>query len=309
MNEYIFHNIDNDNIAYWLGFIAADGSVSKTKNQLEIGLSSKDREHLEAFCDFLDIDKTIIIDRQNKCKDKYYPVSIIHIYNKTIKDDLALYGIVPDKSHKNIDFLSYIPDNYKMPFIIGYLDGDGWFMFTDKSHGFGFCGNQSLISNISSFLKQKYNWKNFNFHQDSKSKITYNLQTSSINKTLDFLQDYLSYSNTCDLLKRKQNKAIELLSFCVSHKSYDSSNKAYKKCLICKTDFHPLNDNQKYCCQECAHKANYRCEHPDKETLFNVLKDNNGNFTKVGILYNVSDNTIRKWCKKVELPYHSKDYK
>ena len=29
----------------------------------------------------------------------------------------------------------------------------------------------------------------------------------------------------------------------------------------------------------------------------------------VGEIYNVTDNAVRKWCKKYNMPYHSKDYK
>ena len=36
--------------------------------------------------------------------------------------------------------------------------------------------------------------------------------------------------------------------------------------------------------------------------------ENNGNFTKVGKIFGVNDNSIRKVCKKYNLPYHSKDY-
>lgn len=32
-------------------------------------------------------------------------------------------------------------------------------------------------------------------------------------------------------------------------------------------------------------------------------------FTKIGEMFGVSDNTIRKWCKKYELPYRTKDLK
>ena len=30
-------------------------------------------------------------------------------------------------------------------------------------------------------------------------------------------------------------------------------------------------------------------------------------FTKIGEMYNVSDNAVRKWCKKYELPYRRSD--
>lgn len=35
------------------------------------------------------------------------------------------YGIVQNKTYKNIDYLKYIPDEHKIDFIIGLFDGDG----------------------------------------------------------------------------------------------------------------------------------------------------------------------------------------
>ncbi len=54
---------------------------------------------------------------------------------------------------------------------------------------------------------------------------------------------------------------------------------------------------------------NYNSNIPEKEILSKQLYDNNGNFTAVAKLYNVSDNAIRKWCIKHGMPYHSSDYK
>ena len=46
-----------------------------------------------------------------------------------------------------------------------------------------------------------------------------------------------------------------------------------------------------------------------KEELYEKLLENEGNFTKVGSFYGISDNAIRKKCKNFDLPYHSSDYK
>lgn len=73
-------------------------------------------------------------------------------------------------------------------------------------------------------------------------------------------------------------------------------------------------------CVECYHK-NLRLkksssqentqviDKPTKEELIQILKDNNGNFSAVGRLFNLTGNAIVKWCKGYDLPYHSGDYK
>ena len=58
-------------------------------------------------------------------------------------------------------------------------------------------------------------------------------------------------------------------------------------------------------CNSCSakHKNTFKVspeQRPDKETLFELIKTTS--FTAIGKMYNVSDNTIRKWCKNYNLP-------
>lgn len=66
-------------------------------------------------------------------------------------------------------------------------------------------------------------------------------------------------------------------------------------------------------CQACSNRqfsylGRTGNDYPTKEELQKLLKDNFGNFSLVGRIYGVTDNTIRKWCKKNDLPTHSIDY-
>lgn len=73
-----------------------------------------------------------------------------------------------------------------------------------------------------------------------------------------------------------------------------------KKCgkEICK-------DNESGLCRSCVQiKTDI-----SKEELYQALLDNKGNFTKVGAIYGISDNAIRKKCKTYGLPHLSSDYK
>ena len=46
---YFAKENENPNMAWLLGFLASDGTVSKTKNSIKIGLSARDKEILEKF--------------------------------------------------------------------------------------------------------------------------------------------------------------------------------------------------------------------------------------------------------------------
>ena len=60
-------------------------------------------------------------------------------------------------------------------------------------------------------------------------------------------------------------------------------------------------------CIQCSHKLQYRTEHPDRETLKKLIRTLP--FTTIGKQYNVSDNTVRKWCDKYNLPRKSTEIK
>ena len=60
-------------------------------------------------------------------------------------------------------------------------------------------------------------------------------------------------------------------------------------------------------CVDCSNKQQRTVERPDKDTLYQLLKENS--FCAVGRMYGVSDNAIRKWCKAYDLPTRAKDYK
>ena len=62
-------------------------------------------------------------------------------------------------------------------------------------------------------------------------------------------------------------------------------------------------------CAKCYKESIRVVERPSKEVLYELLVDNKGNFTKLGKMFHVSDNAIRKWCKTYDIPSHSRDYK
>ena len=77
----------------------------------------------------------------------------------------------------------------------------------------------------------------------------------------------------------------------------------------CGKEFHTSHGrNKKYCSNDCSSK--FRSYHkvdnkPSKEELLNLIKS--FNFEKIGKMYNVSSNAVRKWCISYNLPYKKKD--
>lgn len=111
-------------------------------------------------------------------------------------DDLSQYSIVAGKTYLDINFLSFIKEEYQFPYICGYLDGDGWIVHTQKARSFGMCGNQKTIDAIRNYLNDRYDWS-LNLLQDKRSKQTYSFQTESNVKLTQFLNDYCGMAEWC----------------------------------------------------------------------------------------------------------------
>lgn len=315
MNEKFFNQINSNNVAYWIGFIAADGTISVSKNKLGFGLSSKDKVQLEKFKITIN-NENVITERNTLCTNgKYYPSCYLNIYSKQIVSDLLKYGIEERKSYKDIDFLSYIPDEYKFSFICGLFDGDGWFCNTEKSKSFGICGSEKNIKSVASFLKNSFNWDKLEPHKDSTSKSTFYLQTSAKGKLLDFINAYLDLECSCDLLERKVLIAKDLkqqILISNAQKQQKQQNKVSLKkaivCPICNKAFVPFKPSkQKYCGYECAQKAQRRVERPSRDEFKQLIRTTP--FTTIGKQFGLSDNAIRKWCDSYNLPRKVSDIK
>lgn len=62
------------------------------------------------------------------------------------------------------------------------------------------------------------------------------------------------------------------------------------------------SDNLKYCSNECAN-AEQSKNIPSKNELIDKIIEFKATFTQIAKQYNVTDNAVKKWCKRYELPY------
>ena len=92
-DETVFDKIDNEEAAYWLGFLYADGNISHTGNRLEVRLAIKDLSHLEKFRQFLKLSTEI---RTGVCNGNGF--CHLSIRNKHLWNQLNDKGCSPRKS-------------------------------------------------------------------------------------------------------------------------------------------------------------------------------------------------------------------
>lgn len=76
-----------------------------------------------------------------------------------------------------------------------------------------------------------------------------------------------------------------------------------KTCPKCKINLASRKSNM---CLECYLKEKEKNIPPKEQLLQDILTTS---FVKIGEKYGVSDNAVRKWCKKYDLPYKKEDIK
>lgn len=66
-----------------------------------------------------------------------------------------------------------------------------------------------------------------------------------------------------------------------------------KICPTCNKEFETIEET--YCSWKCSGRAHRKVERPTKEELEELI--NNNPWTKIGNIYGVSDNSVKKWAR------------
>ena len=146
-----YFDVLNPESAYFLGLLAADGNVDKTRTRITLSICERDSEILDniksAISSTHPIKKTM-----SKCRGKQYPQMVFRFSSPYMCKTLEQYGIVPRKSLH----LKFPPIDRKIipSFIRGYFDGDGSVTITKANNIFiTILGTRSLLSE----MKRHYN--------------------------------------------------------------------------------------------------------------------------------------------------------
>lgn len=178
---------------YWLGFIMADGYITKN-NRLRIGLSIKDKKHLEMFQQFINCG-TIKNEIKTSSFGTFESASISVMDVKTLDIIKNRFKIETDKSKNPINIESLSNENL-IPFLIGYIDGDGSIIKQSNRNDcrINFHIHSSWISvleNIRVKLEEIYKIKIPKPKIDKENYCTWNISNNEIivdlkNKTIEY---------------------------------------------------------------------------------------------------------------------------
>lgn len=191
-------------MAYLLGFIAADGTVSKDSNQVKISLSTIDLNFLEKIQKEMEIEKPIFTYETNNG----FMVSELKFTSERIKKQLATYNIVPRKTY-SFEFPQKLKKEYYIDFIRGYFDGDGSVSTAGAGIRFQICGYRlGVLKEIIKFFEECGIPTVKILERKNGENTLYYFQYSTVSTRNIF---NVLYYDDCFCLPRKYKKYISLL--------------------------------------------------------------------------------------------------
>lgn len=140
-----FLDLNNKNVQYWLGFLAADGSIFKTR--ISLHLQEKDESHIDKYIQFIGFNVT----KHKTIKNNKYIGYGVHFKSKEITEFLYNLGITNKKSY-TLDYKGIITTD----FLRGVIDGDGYIR---KNHNEVSICTASLLfaKQLQSFIINTFN--------------------------------------------------------------------------------------------------------------------------------------------------------
>ena len=227
-NELFFNKIKNEASAYLLGFLFADGNISKTKLLVNLALQRSDENHLIMLKNLVELDinnpqirvvrysRDPYLIKGNITKKTYG--SRWTLSSKKMCLDLISLGCVPKKSLiLKFPTSEQVPDHLINHFIRGYFDGDGSiyshkyvgqsgpYRYDRKRWWLTICGTSDFLTEMVNRLV-KLNVSVLHHYVKHKNITVFRIPGSAQNSIFcDFI-----YRNATVFLKRKHDKYLEL---------------------------------------------------------------------------------------------------
>jgi hypothetical protein len=206
VNDLFFDSL-NEKSMYWLGFLAADGSIEE--NRISLAISTNDIGHLFTYKQDIDTGAPILThNKYNKNTKKYYSISSVRVSSQPMVNALATYNIVNNKS-----YTFNVTDALKKHelfhhFLRGLIDGDGGIYKQISGSAITLYGTVGMIQNIFHFIQSELNIKTGYVNNDTNTHSYFIFSDLKSNKQII---NYL-YRDATVYLHRKYLKAQEILN-------------------------------------------------------------------------------------------------
>lgn len=226
VNEDYFKDINTEDKAYWLGFLAADGHITKQERSLYFNLKQADEDHIRKFKVAINSDYPIRT-RSKTIGDKIFFSRRIIISNKNFVQYLIKNGI-PSGAKTLIIKRPNVNSILYRHWIRGYFDGDGSLGRNTKRPNFifGVTGTLSICTFIRDYFNKTCNLHlNHIYHRKKHPPEIFKFQVRGNNQIYKILMEM--YRTSTIFLVRKRQVFNDLITL---RKSYSSeSNRRYNR--------------------------------------------------------------------------------
>lgn len=202
LNEDFFFSQTAD-MAYVLGILASDGTVRKNSNEVKLTLAAVDEDYLKH------LQKLVGGTPVKKYTDgKGYENVTWTFTSKRVKDELATYHIVPNKTF-TLKFPLKLERKYWIDFIRGYFDGDGCISTAGSSAiRWQLCSKtKDVLEHIIDFFYEEYQIPKVSIYRRQDRLYYFQYPSTSTRKIYDFL-----YTDGGLYLPRKKEKFQSLIN-------------------------------------------------------------------------------------------------
>lgn len=191
LNENYFDVIDDQNKAYILGLLYADGCNYTKTNMIKLELQERDRDILEKINSKLNSNRVLeYIDLHSK-NENWQSTYRLTIVNKHMSQTLNDIGMVPRKS-LILEFPTCLEKDLYSHFIRGYIDGDGC-IYNGKQKFITCATTKQFCESIINILQEELNihtyYRDIPGEQDSPTKLLYIGGISKIKTFLDYIYE------------------------------------------------------------------------------------------------------------------------
>ena len=200
-NELFFHKINNENTAYWLGWLFSDGYNQENKNTVKFQIQKRDGDILHVFKQNIKYNGPIR-------KAAYGEQLLIFLTSPIFSKKLSELGCIQNKS-LILKWPTKVPVRLVRHFLRGYFDGDGCIAGSGNNFQVTILGTENFCQGINKHLSPLIGDKNLESHPNKKTKRYRVGGRRQIEKIYHYL-----YDNSSIFLARKKQKMEELL--CIS---------------------------------------------------------------------------------------------
>lgn len=200
LNETYF-DTQSSEMAYILGFLAADGTVRKATNEIKLTLAAVDVEFLELLQQKVGGRPIKVYEDSKGYKNATWSFSSRHI-----KEALAKYNIVPQKTN-TFTFPQNLEKNYWIDFIRGYFDGDGSVSTAGQSAiRWQLCSKNPDVLQVVIHYFKEFDIPEVSIYKRQDGLYYFQYSNTATRKIFEIL-----YYPNCLCLKRKYQKFLSLI--------------------------------------------------------------------------------------------------